>query len=51
MGLSKSLSSISQAYQVDISNDRANVINANTLRGNSDSVLNRVLLTGALGCT
>ena len=50
MKLSKSLSP-TQAYQVDISNGLANVLNADTLQGNSTPALYSVLLTGALGCS
>lgn len=49
MGPCKSLSS-TQAYGVNISNDQANMINANTFPGNSKSVL-IVLFTGAPGGT
>lgn len=51
MGYYKSLSSTSQAYQDDMSNDQVTMINANTLPGKSNSVVNAVLLTGAPGGT
>lgn len=50
MGHCKSLSSTPQAYRANISNDQANMINANAFPGNSKSVL-IVLFTGAPGGT
>ena len=43
--------SIPPAYKVDLSNHLAKMINANTSHGDSNSTLNIMLFTEALGCT
>ena len=50
-GPSESQPSIPPAYQVELSNHLVKMINANIPHGDSNSTLNIMLFTEAVGCT